>query len=249
MFSVSIDGGEFVPLGEPVDGRYTFNIAQCAAKETTEIHSFKLKHNNVVVFDNVNNINSIAAYCLAMIDNPQAGDPLKNLCKAVLDYGISAQKYFDYHTERLAHDGEYYTDPDNIEVLPYSAMHNGDISIVKKLQIMIDLVNRTGLVYLIKSSDGGELTFSVSTGGRELTLGTDYTVERNTDGSYYLTIKNIKAMDLSAVYRVRVESGGKTLDYDYSVLAYTYRWRDDSKNKEIARTLFHYWQMAYMYVG
>lgn len=112
---------------------YYIQLAKFAAKQMTDTVTVTLKHGNTVIETWEY---SIKSYCNTVIENT-GGDftlKLQNLCKAVLEYGAYAQRYFHYKESDLAYEGsQYYT----FKPIPDDYVGNsfGDTGILKNLYL------------------------------------------------------------------------------------------------------------------
>ena len=163
-----------------------------------------------------------------------------NLCKAVLDYGAEAQKYFNGKT--YYKDGraiQYVTDSNNLANAKYTSSitpdkpasdvsRNGSISGVKSYSVSLILGSETSFKFYMKGEGLNESDFSVSCDGDK----TPTAVTKEKDGRLSFTVPGIKSYELSKKYTITIsgpESETTTITYSaFSYAAGDWSGKDDS---------------------
>jgi hypothetical protein len=244
---------------EKVNERYFINVAQCAARRMADQYSFKLFHNNELIFDNQAGevkIDSIKAYCDYEIEQDGSASPeLKNLCEAVLDFGSAAQQAIDGTPDNdptLVNGGTYKFDT----TAAISGFQSSSVVITgekpyKSVSTALDLVHKTGIRFTFTFKDNNpEPTITIKKNGTALTPDTDYEWKKVSANKYNLNIKNIKALDLSGEFSIEITTARGTVDYKYSALAYACKWQDRVEDHTgiLSKAIYHYWDMAVNYI-
>jgi hypothetical protein len=243
--------------------RYYFEVAKCPARGMTETYVFNVYYKETddaegtLIFTNAGNIDSIKAYCDWQIDR-NADERLVDLCYAVLDYGGSAQKYFDPSIDpadlayNRRNDPEWDNKMDEVRELAVKAYNEtfdpkGKIS---NVDAYLNLENETGIwLYFTPAAKAGLKTSYFKVYDNDGDEYNDYKVTKS-GSKFIVKINNIKAIDLNSWFTVTVErtEGVVETSYRYCPLVYAYRWRDYSPSvTDLCKSLYNYFLKARAY--
>ena len=231
-------------------GIYKFTVADCAAKQMTDKVNFKVYYDGVMVY---NFDYSIRDYCVRMIKNSN-DQKLKALCRAILDYGASAQTYFGYRTDALANADGYgkydsnaipavdNTNTNNVIALDLPSLGNG----IRSVNANLTLVSKTEMNFMLNVNDTQSISdCTVTSSDQQETVSTSMTTSGN-----IVTIKvnGIAAKNLNHAYTLTFQCGDQENSITYSPLTYAYR----SQNKAaglgyLSKALYQYWFTAQQY--
>lgn len=191
---------------------------------------------------------SIVAYARAILAGGYS-ETAKNLCRAMLNYGSYAQKYFEYHTDTLANaDLTYGNDPiaDNQTVtIPSSDYSCSDIN---------SGLTFVGSSLVLKSKTCLRLYFTGDAAIKSEVCDIDsFATEHETldNGYQVVTISGITADKLNDTFEIKISTGngssitigGKPMTYCYKVTEGAY---DDDLTK-LVKSLYLYYQAAVAY--
>lgn len=188
---------------------------------------------------------SVGTYARRMMTDGET-DNMRALAGALNDYGIAAGRYFG-----IANDGALSAETVAVteETLKdYEVVITGEkpegISQVT-LTVMFEADNALRLYYAYKEGFGPEgYTYLVDGQPAELR-------QRQTDGSYYLTVPNIAAKKLDEAHTFTVSDGTSTYSFSTSVLSYArlliHTENDNSSN--LGKALYVYNIKAEAYFG
>lgn len=227
-------------------GVYKMIVAECAAKQMTIPVHFKIIYtggeSDVVLYETTDY--SIQSYCLRIIDGTNNNEELVNLCKAVLDYGTSAQYYFNYRTESadtLANGGTYFTSLNDITMQEFSGSSSLQND-VTKLSMSLSLESKTEINYYVA---GEGLSISgVTCDGESVT----YTEVQQNDGSIWVRVADIAAKEMADNYTLTFNTVEGTNMVTYSPMIYAYRNRDAGGYLGgLCRSLYYYYRSASEY--
>ncbi len=222
-------------------------VASCAAKEmkdNVQIEVYYLGRMIKKVDDY-----SVERYCLKKIKESES-EELKDLCKSVLDYGMTAQEYFEYRAAE-ALEGTYYSKISDI-IVPdkYNLKSEGECSAVKKLSATLSLESYTEMNFYITPADNhsiDELTVTLNGENVKETNNAKITTEITENGALKVTVKGIAAKDLDKELTLKVSADGcgeRTIVY--SPLTYAYRNQNNSNNMlaNNVKALYNYYLTA-----
>ncbi|GEM_PF-7131684 len=224
---------------------------ELSAKEMTDDVKFQVKRGSVLGEEKHYSIVSYARAILAGGYDANA----KNLCRAMLNYGAYAQKYFDYHADTLANaDLNYGSDP---------IADGQDVIIPESDFIYPDFGNPdapgyyafVGSSLVLKSKTCLKLYFTGLTGDREInsvscSIGSvDYKTLDN--GYQVVTISGITADMMNESFNLQVILSnaeviliqGKPMTYCHKVVSGTY----GKSLTELVKSLYLYYQAAVAY--
>ena len=182
-------------------------------------------------------------YCKTIIQNPDQPEKLKDLVKAILNYGQCAQIQFGYDLDHLANPEGYLAeemktveaDPANDPVIPSNAA---------------DVGWEYGTLTL-KGAVSANLYFSKQITAKDAS-GKTYTVKAKS-GKWCITFDNIPAKNLGDKYTVVASYGGKTATIQYSALSYINAVLGNPNQpenlKELCKAMILYNKYAKAYFG
>ncbi len=239
---------DLVPNNE---GKYKIVAASCAAKEMTDTVHFELWCSNeqLCSFDY-----SIQNYCNTIIGSSSDAE-LVNLCKAVLDYGSRAQKYFSYKENSLANGGSYYftptfADEDNPVITEYNAAGTtvkANLTLESETELNLTLGGTEDTLSITSVKDVNADNYLSKD---SLANGTAYyTVDYNSaKATCTVKVKGIPAKYLNHVYEVNFTYNGEPGTIQCSPMNYAYacRTRTDGLGY-LCKALYQYWKIANTY--
>ena len=182
-------------------------------------------------------------YCNTIIENPNQPEKLKDLVKAILNYGQCAQIQFDYDTDNLANPNGYLAD----EMKTVKADSANDPVIPSNAA---DVGWEYGTLTL-KGAVSANLYFSKQITAKDAS-GKTYTVKAKS-GKWCITFDNIPAKNLGDKYTVVASYGGKTATIQYSALSYINAVLGNPNQpenlKELCKAMILYNKYAKAYFG
>lgn len=185
----STAGTQYLPIVGGEDWLYDFTL-ETAAKDMTRTYTLQLvDENDAAVSDS--RLMSIRSYSEKLLTGSY-DDTVKNVAKAMLNYGAMAQVYFKTNTDNLANDG-YETD-----------LTAADVSAIASTEKINSPASFKGFSLLLKSKLSIRAYFSEAVDGSL----------SNANG-HYLTVDEIGADDLATVHTLTV--GDAT--YKFSALS------------------------------
>ena len=206
------------------DGKYGFTVASCAAKQMTDTVSFKVKYNGVVIFS-INDY-SIQSYCENKIAASGTTAKLRELCYAVLDYGASAQNFFDYETSNIAN--ATYSNMSEVEALTLpnnwavTTTGNKATAGISKISATLNTVSQTEIYFYITPTGiqkaNGYTVSAVDTTHGENTL-ISCSKSDQSDGRILVVVSGIAAKYLGDQYTLTVNN---EYTVTYSPMSYAY---------------------------
>ena len=198
---------------------------------------------------------SAADYCRSVVKGGDDNAALVELARAMVNYGSSAQTFFDYHTDKLANNDMSAAD----KVV-------ADVGESLWTKLSVDKTDGfSGLTYygssLVQESTTELRLFFQREFGRDIS---GYRVSITapdgitTQGTfvlrgnlYYVAIPDIPPQDLDAKYRITVTSGEASMTVECAALDYVGAvLGDSSSNPElcgVVRALYWYWDAAEKY--
>ncbi len=225
-------------------GAYVYSIPMAPQRMTDVIHA-KLVAQDGTVIATPNDF-SIRAYAQTLLQG-ECSDELKQLLTDLLTYGAEAQKYQNYKTDDLANNideigtpstaaptenGMTLTDGDSVESFP---------AYFSKATVWFDNTNSVR-VYVTNNGDMTNVTLTVNGNAVKLT--------ENADGTYYYQTESLKATELDQTFTFVLSDGETTLQtLTYSVNAYVYNMKNNTKIGNLALALYRYGQSAQAYAA
>ncbi|MBP5416029.1 MAG: InlB B-repeat-containing protein [Clostridiales bacterium] len=238
---------EVVDKPVEIDGK-TYYIFKCkvAAKDMTGTISAQLVDTDRVGELYTYSVKEYASYILSAEEGKYDAKTIR-LVKALLNYGASAQMYFDVNTDNLANadlsDQEKNLSGVTAQLInkPYDPAETDLPDGVSFEGATLSLKSETTLSLYFKSDE--KLTFSC--GSRE--------VQKSTKDGYQIArIRGINAVDLNTPMELTVTVNGEEYKVTYNPMTYCYNvLQDDSYEPEVqnicrALYLFHQAFMAYL---
>lgn len=215
---------------------YYIQLAKFAAKQMTDTVTVTLKHGNTVI---ATWEYSIKSYCNTVIENTGSNFTLKlqNLCKAVLEYGAYAQRYFHYKESDLAYEGTRYYTFDTIPA-EFAGTPFGSTGILKNLY----LEDRVTISFYVPATYTGDDVSVVAAAGLKVTQSTE--VIYGTQYTRY-SVSGFAAKMLNQTVTVTVDGNV----YTWSPLSYAHQ-NQNSVNTDLANVvhaLYNYYVYADKY--
>ncbi len=223
-----------IPVSEAVkSGDYYVFTCEVAAKEMTSVIKAQ-----IVMSDGTKSSEfeyTVKEYAEYMLANPDEYANEQSVVKAMLNYGASAQAYFNYNTENLANDTEYMTNEEKA----------------------VSLIDFTGAGYTLEGEEAGvkyygtalslesELAFKhyfiidESVNIDELEIDCKYETKLKKNGNLYeLKISGIPAHQVAT--DVEVKLGGITLKYSVASYGAIIQNGNDTALKTVVSALAAY---------
>ena len=253
----SFAGGEttVATLGKDIQadsrGRYRIEI-KTTARQMTDTVKLVVKYKGRVI--HTLNDYSVQKYCHTALGR-DGGEKIKALCRALLEYGTAAQKYFsNYNADKPAN--EQYNDTEFVTELSVpnewaskstgTALDAGLASVSTALR----LESQTELVFYLKPSANQSLDeYDISVVDSVTGVEREITTELQPSGSIKVVVKGIIAKDLGNMLELRVTCGG-TYKMTYSPMTYVYAVQSRSNNndlKYLTKALYNYYLKAVNY--
>lgn len=237
---------------------FTCNVA---AKEMTSDITANLVVNGQKGKDH---IYSVKEYADQIINNSSGGYSPEaiNLVKAMLNYGASAQNFFNFKSENLANASLDEADK-KVEVVELAdfSKYKGEIEDASDMGInyygsSLSLNADTNVKDYFTLSEGhkiDEYSFSYETNGKSTEVKPGTTLI-NKETHYYVDIPGIAAqhLDKEIVVTIKRVNDGKTVTWKYNPFSYGYVVKEKAQdNKElnaVMDALYSYWQRADAYM-
>jgi len=232
------------------DGKhYKFSVG-CAAGQIADLIDLELYDSTDELLYSLSNY-SVKTYCEMMIDDNTQTDELKNLCKAVLNYGGYAQQYFGYNTSNVANSGKgFANDVDSVTA--------NDINGEKDIQ-----GNATGMIVGSKISftclEKSSVSFyyalandkTISDYEISISSGFSYRLGSNNVGTY-IEIYNIASVDLDKAFTLTIteKTSKTTITITYSALTFAKEKIEQNSNQglvKLFKALYTYNNTAEIY--
>ena len=248
------NGGACIRCGEEFPAKITsVNAKQMSEMVTAQVIVGEAKGKAVTY--------SIRQYADVVFGQTSAVyEKMKPLLRAMLNYGGYAQQYFGYNLDRLANAGLYETDTDPVlnEETPDLSKYASEKTVTedtKGIQLMSASVlvdSETELRFYFGLEEGktmDDYTFQLKNSTKELVC------EEDAKGNHYVSIKGIKATELSSMFTVIVTPKEETepaITFSYGVLTYVKTQLEYSKKENtinMVKALYQYAQAAAAYVS
>ena len=248
------NGGACIRCGEEFPAKITsVNAKQMSEMVTAQVIVGEAKGKAVTY--------SIRQYADVVFGQTSAVyEKMKPLLRAMLNYGGYAQQYFGYNLDRLANAGLYETDTDPVlnEETPDLSKYASEKTVTedtKGIQLMSASVlvdSETELRFYFGLEEGktmDDYTFQLKNSTKELVC------EEDAKGNHYVSIKGIKATELSSMFTVIVTPKEETepaITFSYGVLTYVKTQLEYSKKEKtinMVKALYQYAQAAAAYVS
>lgn len=235
-----------VPVSEAtMSGDYYVFTCEVAAKEmTSNIAAQVITSDDASVVSNY----SVKEYAEYILDKGNSSSVNEYtyavpLVKSMLNYGATAQIYFDYNTENLANDSVYMSEADKVvteyDMSDYAYTLTGEQEGVSFYGGVLSLESETAVKVYFRIDDTSVLD-NITVGGEKVTA-----VE---NGSYYeIKISDIPAHHLGATYEIKV--GEVTLVYGPYNYAYSALNTDNEELKNVVKAMVAYSVESNFYNG
>lgn len=202
---------------------------------------------------------SIKKYAEQQLNNNQIDNNTINVIKAMLNYGASAQKFFEYKTNDLANSSLTSDDTtlNNIDLAQYKYSKEGSAPGINYQYSTLILNAETAVRDYFKIESGhsiDEYTFTrTDLSGNPIKLNVQK--KSGEDDLYYVEISGIKAYELNQMPVVQVKnnsgSSNQVLKVTYGPFSYGYiilnnNYPDTLKN--VINMLYSYWYYADQFV-
>lgn len=198
--------------------------------------------NNAII---VSRYYSVQGYCEKQILSPTSSESLRNLCRAVLNYGAEAQLFFGRNTNNLANSN---TDLGCALIQPYPAVPD-TYKLTKEIE-NFDYSLGLGYTLTLDSETQLDLFFSLSQGESwdQFTISVQpsagyYSVSTTEKGEKYVRIYGINTRNLAneAVIEVKGPNNG-TKTYHISALSYAYKTQNSSEGQgDVVKALYAFY--------
>lgn len=209
-------------------------------------------------------IYSVKEYADQIIKNSSGGYSPEaiNLVKAMLNYGASAQNFFNFKSEKLANASLDEADKKvGVAELAEFSKYKGEIEDASDMGInyygsSLSLNADTNVKDYFTLSEGhkiDEYSFSYETNGKSIEVKPGTTLINN-ETHYYVDIPGIAAqhLDKEIVVTIKRVNDGKTVTWKYNPFSYGYVVKEKAQdNKElnaVMDALYLYWQRADAYM-
>lgn len=230
--------------------RKTFKItvAEVSAKEITDNVFVKLINTkeNKVIYENSYSIRGCCEKIIENIDNNYS-EKMITLSKAILDYGASAQKYFDYKIDNLANTN--YSDISTVYGItidknsdsmwyPSSTGSLQDANLTK-CSATISFDSHVGVVFSLtpegnKSIDDYNIVITDAINNKEML----FNKELMSNGRIKITVKGSSANHIGHNVKLNVNNGAYTLCYSPINFAYKHQTDADEKIVTLMKSLY-----------
>ena len=195
---------------------------------------------------------SIADYAMDIINGDSYSESAKTMAKAMLNYGAAAQNYFGTNTDTLANAELSDTDKSLDAVTEttlsgYDYKKTGSISGLEYKGSSLVLVSETTIKHYFAAESTDNLTFTVKRNNQTETLTPAYD---STNNLWYVSVEGISAKNLAEKYEVSATDGKNTFTLNYGAMDYcklTHTKSSDEKLKNVAKSLYLFWQAAENY--
>ncbi len=241
--------------GNPVtmtyaDGKMSGVIASVKPTEIGDVFACEVIYNSVSV--KTFNI-SVADYCKTVLADGTASAQLKDLCKAVLNYGAAAQESFVVPVPAVLINSGNEIDLSTVS-LPNAAESGFTANdIITEAEASVKIDSAIALVYTFKSTEPLTVSdFTVKNESGKLVQTERLALVDKQDGIYELTVSNISAGRLSRRYTVSVKGVSITFGvYDYCAIAQTKTDIDGFTDdiKKLCKAIYLYGEAAKTYTA
>lgn len=244
--------GETVTTGLTSYSSDSFKIAYCSAKDMTETAHLSVTYKGVEI---KSDDYSIQGYCDYVLDNNYGDADLQALCQAILNYGASAQLFFNKEGDLPNVNHNEGWDPENIpeSFIPseYAPVATGSCDSASTVASLV-LKSKTEMNFYVTPAEGVS-SDTITVDVKELVSGaeTDITdgnlsITVSSTGEQKVSIKGIAAKELDRTFVVRVSDGTNTRTLTASPMSYAYLAQNfgNSKLKTAMYYLYNYFTAA-----
>ena len=211
-----------------------------AAAEMTSVVKAVLVVNGI---PQAENSYSVKEYAAELSSNPQSTTQLKELVKAMLDYGARAQIYFNFKTDDLANGGNFDDGP--ITTYDVEDAPSFDTVGLEYTGTTVVYLNTTSIRHYFKITDQDKFSnCTVTFAGEEV----QYTTKGD---EIYFEKKGIPAAGFNARYALIVSGENKNVTYNFSVNDYIMKCmasvKVSDKTKDLVKAAYAYGEKALAY--
>lgn len=193
---------------------------------------------------------SVKDYANRILNDSKYSDPTKNVVKALLNYGASAQNFFDYKTDNLANsaldDNDKAIATNNFDGYKADITDNSGTGALKYYGSSLLCQSEMTVRHYFSLASGGNIadySFSYTdANGNVISLKPQYASDKSL---YFVDISGIMAYNLDKKFECNVTNGGTNiLKLAYGPFSYAYIVADkstDEKLKTLTNALYSYW--------
>ena len=193
---------------------------------------------------------SVKDYANRILNDSKYSDPTKNVVKALLNYGASAQNFFDYKTDNLANsaldDNDKAIATNNFDGYKADITDNSGTGALKYYGSSLLCQSEMTVRHYFSLASGGNVadySFSYTdANGNVISLKPQYASDKNL---YFVDISGIMAYNLDKKFECNVTNGGTNiLKLAYGPFSYAYivaNKSTDEKLKTLTNALYSYW--------
>lgn len=211
---------------------------------------------NLVVMDSNDNIifkteKSVVDYAKTILDdNTGKYDQYKNLVKAMLNYGASAQKFFVYEEDSLANDCLDGADK-NFDAINEEDLSKYELSNLFHINTQNGEINYWGSSIILNSKLTIRHYFTldpkIDSSVISIEVGGDYFPLNKNGGLYYIDIPDISINNIARTYGIKMHYDGRTYILNYSVMNYICKGVKNNSTKEICTMLYNCYELFSFY--
>lgn len=194
---------------------------------------------------------SVKDYANRILNDSKYSDPTKNVVKALLNYGASAQNFFDYKTDNLANsaldDNDKAIATNNFDGYKADITDNSGTGALKYYGSSLLCQSEMTVRHYFSLASGGNIadySFSYTdANGNVISLKPQqYALDKSL---YFVDISGIMAYNLDKKFECNVTNGGTNiLKLAYGPFSYAYivaNKSTDEKLKTLTNALYSYW--------
>lgn len=245
-----------VTIGEEtfsVEGTSTEVLGYTTYKFVVRLAPYQMSSDVVLNIESegLNSKYSVKQYCKEVYDSNNSSAELKNLVKALLNYGAAAQEYFDYAKYNLAN--SYLNEADKVlSTTSISESYKHQViddksDDIKAYSATIEILTETTMRIYFVEKDGGSFDgYKAYVNGNPLS---DSAIKEK-DGRHYVEITGIHPQEFNDVYTVKLaKSETEYVSVEYSVLTYCYSKQNSTNEslRDFALSLFDYYMAVQTY--
>ncbi len=237
-------------------GQYKIPVAHCAAKQMTDLVTFKLKFDGSYVDGKTTTDFSVQEYCKRAFSDLN-DSYLHTLCDALLNYGASAQQYFAYKSDNLANNiSGHFTGniPDANDIPSEIYKFDGNKPDNVSCNINLTLVDKTEMNFTFTNlnSNAGFTVTGVKDSDNSNTDWPEelYDVVVSGDAkTCTVKVKGIPAKHLDHRIQLNYQYGGTDYTITFSPLSYVHLMKTQESDGlgQLCRAMYVYWQAANNY--
>lgn len=223
-----------------VDGKYVVKVNVAAAQMCDDI-VIQIFSGDEMIREMRYTIRQYAEHIL----NGDYSEETKDLVYAMLNYGASAQKFFNYNTTDLANDGCEITDVPKISETATDFSVIGTVDGITLYGASLNFDTKISVrFYFTVTGKIGDYTFTDANSNTYQA--------RYKDGMYYVEVPNINPADYDKDIKIIVHNGSSVMLVDYSPLRYISRKFYGSNKPDLVNlvaALYRYHKAAKAYLN